>query len=142
MNAIAPHFAVRSGLTGLAGLPGPRALPAREPSVPAEGFASRLRAAEPDERRRVAREAAEQLVATVFIEPILATLHAGSLAAGPFAPGSAERRFMPFLDQQLAERIARGMDFALVDRITEQLLPGDRGGTGAADESEALDLEG
>ncbi len=150
MNAVAPHFAFRSGLTGLAGMPGPSELPARdrvissvrEPSASAEGFASRLRAAEPNERRRAAREAAEQLVATVFVEPILATLHAGNLAVEPFAPGSAERRFTPFLDQQLAQRIVAGANFGLVDRITEQLFSGHRGGGGVADEPPVLDLRG
>lgn len=150
MNAVAPHFAVRSGLTGLAGMPGRGDRPARdgvvspalEPAAPAEGFAARLRAAEPDDRLRTAREAAEQLVATVFVEPILAMLHAGNRAAEPFAPGSAERRFTPFLDQQIAQRIVAGANFGLVDRITEHLFSGHRGDGGVADEPPVLDLKG
>ena len=44
-----------------------------------------------------------------------------SMAAGPFAPGDAERRFGPMLDQQLADRITRTARFPLIDRIEQQI---------------------
>ena len=107
-----------------------RAAALREPA-PA-GFAADLDAAvaadRTGDRAAEARQVAEQLVSTTFIEPVLALLREANQAAGPFAPSSTERRFTPFLDQHLAERIVRGANFPLVDRITEDLLLANRAG--------------
>jgi len=97
-------------------------------------FARELRAAGATGRRDragEARQVAEQLVATTFIEPVLTMLRETNQAAGPFAPGTTERRFTPLLDQHLSERIVHGSRFPLVDRIAESLL---RGGPARADE--------
>lgn len=76
-----------------------------------------------DDRRELLRQAAEQLVSSVFIAPILGGLREHSTAAGPFAPGVAERRFGPLLDQQFADRIVQGANLSLVDMIVERYLP-------------------
>jgi Rod binding domain-containing protein len=76
-----------------------------------------------EEAREVLREAAEQLVATAFITPILGALRENSLAEGPFAPNAAEKRFGPLLDQQFADRITQSAKFSLVDTIVDRYLP-------------------
>ena len=67
------------------------------------------------------REAAEQLVATTLVVPILAQLRETSRAAGPFAPSTAEKRFGPLFDQALSDRIVKGANFPLVDHLQRHL---------------------
>ena len=67
------------------------------------------------------RRLAEQLIAMTFIEPVLAMAREGSAGHGPFAPGTAERRFSPLLDQEIAARIVRRASFPLVDEIAKRL---------------------
>ena len=67
------------------------------------------------------RGAAEQLVASSLIQPILTQLRESLFAAGPFAPGMAEKQFSPLLDQHLADRIVRGANLPLVDVIVDRL---------------------
>ena len=69
------------------------------------------------------REAAEQMVSTVFVTPILGAMRENSMATGPFAPNAAEKRFGPLLDQQFADRIVKGANFSLVDMIVQRYLP-------------------
>ncbi len=76
-----------------------------------------------EEQRQVLREAAEQLVSTAFITPILGALRDSSMAEGPFAPGTAEKRFGPLLDQQFADRVAKASNFSLIDTIVDRYLP-------------------
>ena len=68
------------------------------------------------------RVAAEQLVATTFIEPVLALARESNAAEGPFAPGPAERRFGMLIDQYLADDIVRSANFPLVGQIERQLM--------------------
>lgn len=75
------------------------------------------------EKRTAMREAAEQLVSTAFITPILGALRENSTAAGPFAPSTAEKRFGPLLDQQFADRIVQAANFSLIDTIIDRYLP-------------------
>ena len=80
-----------------------------------------------------AHDAARKLVAIALVQPMLAMLRETSRAEGPFAPGDAEKRFGPLLDQQIAERITKRAHFALVDRIAEQLqTTGSRSAASAA----------
>lgn len=72
------------------------------------------------ERKAEAREAANQLVASTFIIPILGKLRDSSMAEGPFAPGAAEKRFGPMLDQHMADRIIEASNFDIVDAIAER----------------------
>lgn len=74
------------------------------------------------ERVEEAQSAAEQLVATTFVLPMLEEMHKNPFAAGPFAPGAGEKRFTPMLDQQMADRIVKYGRFPLVDSLREHLL--------------------
>ena len=69
-----------------------------------------------------AREAATQFVASAFIMPVLAMRHENTFAAEPFAPNSAQQRFAPMLDWQLADRIASASEFPLVDAIVKRIM--------------------
>lgn len=71
-------------------------------------------------RLEQARASARQLVSTAFIQPILEQARSNSMAAGPFAAGSAERRFGPMLDRILAEAATEASSFPLVDAVTER----------------------
>lgn len=73
-----------------------------------------------------AREAAERLVSSAFIQPILESLREMNNAAPPFGPTQGEKQFAPLLDAQLADRYVAAQNFPLVDRIAQQLLQ--RGG--------------
>ena len=81
---------------------------------------------EPKDLEVDAREAAERLVSTAFIQPVLASLREMNNAAPPFAPSQGEKQFAPLLDAQLADRFVAAQNFPLVDRIAQQLLK--RGG--------------
>jgi len=73
--------------------------------------------AEPDP----AREAAQELVAITFVQPILAQLRESNMAAEPFAPGDAERRFGPLWDAAIAQRIVQARGFGLVDAVARSV---------------------
>ena len=76
---------------------------------------------EPRDGAETLRASAEKLVASTFILPILAQMRESNQAEGAFAPGMAERRFGPILDQHIADRIVHSADFTLVDRVVAQL---------------------
>lgn len=67
------------------------------------------------------REAVEQLIASSLVLPVLATVRESNMSTGPFAPGAAERRFGPLLDQHFADRVTKGSNFQLVDAIVDRL---------------------
>ena len=69
-----------------------------------------------------ARMAAEGLVATTFIEPILKQVRESNNTPPPFGPSSAEKQFSSLLDTKLADKIVHAANFPLVERITAQLL--------------------
>jgi len=81
---------------------------------------SGARADRPRDPHALATEAARTLVREAFVRPVFEELHKGSLAAGPFRPGTAERRFRPMLDGMLADRIVERSDFALVRTIEDR----------------------
>ncbi|MHC4218134.1 MAG: hypothetical protein ACYSU7_06715 [Planctomycetota bacterium] len=72
--------------------------------------------------RAVARDAATRLVSSVFIMPVLKSLHDSPFLEPPFAPTYAERQFQPLLDQQISDRISGAANFPLVDVIVDRLL--------------------
>lgn len=87
------------------------------------------------------REAATQFVATAFIMPVLEVMHDSPFAAEPFAPNSAQKRFMPLLHWQIADRVTRAANFPLVDRIVDQVLRrGDAGPDASAPRQGGLDV--
>lgn len=69
-----------------------------------------------------AREAAQQLVATALVQPILKQLRETNNAAEPFKPNPAEKSFGQMMDTELSQRIVSSRGWALVDRVTETLL--------------------
>jgi Rod binding domain-containing protein len=69
-----------------------------------------------------ARAAAEGLVSTTFIEPILKQLRESNNTPPPFGPSSAEKQFSTMLDTKLSDEIVRAANFPLVTRIAAQLM--------------------
>lgn len=69
-----------------------------------------------------ARAAAEGLVSTTFIEPILKQVRESNDTPPPFGPSSAEKQFASLLDTKLADEIVHAANFPLVERISKQLL--------------------
>lgn len=73
--------------------------------------------------RERARAAAEQLVATTFIAPILKEAReAAAKVPPPFGPGEGEKQFRALGDARLADRLARAANWGIVDRIASDLL--------------------
>lgn len=67
------------------------------------------------------RAAATQLVSSAFIMPILSAMHESPFSQkGPFAPGDAEKRFAPLLDEKLADNITRKSNFPIIDSIVRR----------------------
>lgn len=85
------------------------------------GFGGALARAEGAASEEQAREAAEQLVSLVLVEPILAAVRESSQAAPPFAPTSGEKQFRAMLDAELAQEITRAARFPLVERLARDL---------------------
>ncbi len=98
------------------GVPGP------SPGLQVESFESVLEQAARDEDRATVRASAAQLVSSTFIMPVLNAMHESPFMQEPFAPGFAEKRFMPLLNQKIADRITQAANFPLVDLITDRLL--------------------
>lgn len=100
---------------------GPGGLPAADPLLGArqESFLDLLN------RSRSApggpREAAQELVAITFVEPILKALRESSQAAPPFGPAPGEREFGALRDAEFARQIVRAAQFPLVDRLARDL---------------------
>lgn len=65
------------------------------------------------------RDAAEQLVSTAFIAPVLRQIRESSEAAPPFQPTPAEKQFGSMLDAQTAQAIVQASDLPIVERLTE-----------------------
>ncbi len=93
------------------------------PARPAgEGFSRIFDLAQKSRDRELVRDAATKLVASAFIMPVLATMHDSEFLEPPFAPSTAQKRFQPLLDQHLADRIAQGANFSIVDVIVDRLM--------------------
>ena len=84
-------------------------------------FAEQLHIAGASGREEL-EEAAGNLVSSALVLPALASMHESPLRpkSGPFAPGSAEKRFAPLLEQQFADRITKAARFGLVDVIVNR----------------------
>jgi len=109
-----------------------KAMAARpEPTVPSADarerslFASALsRATSPTGQtpQARARDAAEQLVATSLVAPVLKSLRESDGAAAPFAPSQGERSFRQMQDTVLAQRLVKSSNWTLVDQVARRLL--------------------
>jgi len=71
-----------------------------------------------------ARQAAEQLVATTFVQPLLRQMRQDPLRSELMHGGLAEDAFSAQLDTQLADRIVRRTHWPLVDRIVQSVMGG------------------
>ncbi len=69
-----------------------------------------------------AREAAEMLVSTTLVEPVLKQLRESNNAAPPFGPTPAEKQFGALLDHRLCHDIVKSANFPMVDRLARDLL--------------------
>ncbi len=85
-------------------------------------FTDVLTKAAKDQDREAVRQAAAQLVSSTFIMPVLRAMHDSPFLEPPFAPGYAEKRFQPLLDQQVADRLTNAARFPLIDVIVERLM--------------------
>jgi len=85
-------------------------------------FQRLLSAAQGPNAEQQVRQAATKFVSSAFVKPVLEMMHESPFAEEPFKPNAAQRRFTPLLDQHMADRITRGANFPLVDRIVEQVL--------------------
>ena len=74
------------------------------------------------DREARAREGAEKLIASVFVEPLLKSVRESSQAAEPFKLTSGEKQFRSLLDARVAETVVRKADLSLTKRIAADLL--------------------
>lgn len=82
-----------------------------------------------DERRHASssvpadpqREAAQQLVAVTFIEPILREAREVRSSEGPFGITQAEKQFGSMLDAATAKDMVRSWQFPLVDKLARDM---------------------
>jgi Rod binding domain-containing protein len=85
------------------------------------GIANRLvKPAETDPRTE-ARAAAEQFVAQVLVQPMLAEVRNASTEPPPFGPGPGEKQFGSLIDAQRAVDMVRGSRWSIVDRIASDI---------------------
>jgi Rod binding domain-containing protein len=76
----------------------------------------------PEERKKAAREGAQDFVAVTLVQPLLKQLRDSNHAAAPFAPSSAELQFRAMADAQIAQRIVRATNFPIVDAVARNLM--------------------
>ncbi len=86
------------------------------------------------------REAAEQLVAVAFVQPLLKMVRDANRSAPPFAPTPGEKMFGQISDVALSQRLVRASRFPLVDRL-ERDLQG-RTTSAATDPFDTIDTQG
>lgn len=105
------------------------------------GLTRGTKPSDPDgiQARAQARTAAEGLVSTTFIEPILKQVRESNDTPPPFGPSRAEKQFSALLDTKLADEIVHAANFPLIERITQQLL---RNMPAADAPRETLDIKG
>ncbi|MEM9066753.1 MAG: rod-binding protein [Planctomycetota bacterium] len=69
-----------------------------------------------------ARQAAEQMVALTFVQPILAQMRESSDPAGPFKPSAAEKQFRSMHDRLIAGDLVKAANFPIVEQLTQDLM--------------------
>lgn len=67
------------------------------------------------------REAAERMVATTLVEPLLKQLRESTNTPPPFGPGPGEKQFRGLGDAFAAREIVRSSRFELVDRLARDM---------------------
>ena len=89
--------------------------------------------APPETPEGLANLAAQRLVSTTFLEPLVREDREASAPTGRFAPGATETRFGHMLDQRFADSIAASPDFGPVASMERQLLTQIRRGLAVQD---------
>lgn len=109
-------------------------------------FAQRLRAVQSGEaggldpeKDATLRKAAEQLVATTFIQPMLAKMRDDPFKSDLFHGGRTEEIFGEQLDTILSERIVARADFSIVDAVYNTIA---KRATGAAADGGGVNTHG
>lgn len=100
---------------------------ATRPEGDRELFASAIARAQsrPGEtREEQARSAAQQLISTALISPVLSQMRQSTWAAAPFKPNQAERTFGQIYDATLAQRLVQSTRWPLVDAVARRMLGG------------------
>lgn len=111
------------------------------------GIANRLATPEATDPQTEARAAAEQFVAQVLVQPMLAEVRNASTQPPPFGPGPGEKQFGSIIDAQRAMEMVRNSNWSIVDRLASDMgraarntAPGDdRARTDNPQTSAALD---
>jgi Rod binding domain-containing protein len=80
-----------------------------------------------------ARQIAEQLVASTFVQPMLKLFRDSNHAAPPFAPTPAEKQFGGLMDTELSQRIVGAKNFPIVETISQKLIKNKMRSTGGQD---------
>ena len=70
----------------------------------------------------LANLAAQRLVSTTFLEPLVRDAREATTPTGRFAPGTAETRFGHLLDRRFADAISASPDFGPVASMERHLL--------------------
>ncbi|MAX26904.1 MAG: hypothetical protein CMJ19_20615 [Phycisphaeraceae bacterium] len=91
-----------------------------------------------DEQKREIREAAQQLVSSALILPMLAQIRESSLKSELFHGGFTEDAFGSQLDTELADRMVAKSNFPIVDAIYRKMT----GQTDAKITGKELNLHG
>ena len=68
-----------------------------------------------------ARSIAENFVAKVFIEPMLALVRESNDQPPPFGPGPGEKQFASLMDAQRSIDLVRAAEWPIVERLTNDL---------------------
>ncbi|MCZ6836415.1 MAG: hypothetical protein O7G85_11630 [Planctomycetota bacterium] len=84
-------------------------------------FANVMQNTKGEQDLQAVRESVEQLVSSSLVLPALKTLRESTMGAGPFTPGTAEKRFGPILDQHFADEITKSANFPIIDVIVDRL---------------------
>ncbi len=66
--------------------------------------------------------AARQLVGQAFLVPLLKEVRESTSAHGMFAPGTAEKRFGPIVDHQMADALMSRLDLDVVTNVRQYML--------------------
>ncbi|MEX0887374.1 MAG: rod-binding protein [Phycisphaeraceae bacterium] len=114
LQADAPTSAITPGGAGAPGFV--ESLAAARTAADGMDEASPVDARRDSERLR---EAAEQLIASAFIMPMLAQMRNSTLGSDLMHGGTAEDMFKQQLDTHLSEGIARGSSIPLVDAVEQ-----------------------
>ncbi|MFG0328742.1 MAG: hypothetical protein ACF8PN_02480 [Phycisphaerales bacterium] len=75
-----------------------------------------------NDRYETVRRAAEELVATAFVQPMFKMMREDPLRSDLLPVSAGEKSFGPLLDAELAKRITRSARFDLVDSVARDLL--------------------